>query len=112
MNLLEETRKILERHGYRFSQIEWAVIGMDDYPVKKYRYLPPLHVERDLERFLKEIDFDYDDGFGGQYVFGKIMLVDGSWVERAEYDGSEWWEYKERVSFATAKAQLEKDMEY
>lgn len=37
---------------------------------------------------------DYDDGYGGQELFGTIWLKDGSWYERAEYDGSEWWVHR------------------
>ena len=39
-------------------------------------------------------DRDYDSGFGGQELFGTITFKDGTWLERGEYDGSEWWEYK------------------
>jgi len=48
----------------------------------------------DLVRFLGLIDFDYDSGFGGQELYGIIWYKDGTWSERGEYDGSEWWEYK------------------
>jgi hypothetical protein len=50
--------------------------------------------EVDLNRFLAELDFEYDHSFGGQRLFGLIWFTDGSWMERGEYDGSEWWEYK------------------
>jgi hypothetical protein len=46
----------------------------------------------DLDIFLKNLDFEYDDGYGHQYIYGTIWLKDGTWMERAEYDGSEWWE--------------------
>lgn len=48
----------------------------------------------DLQMFLQAIDYEYDNGFGGQLVFGTIWYTDGTWSERGEYDGSEWWEYK------------------
>jgi hypothetical protein len=37
------------------------------------------------------LDFEYDAGFGSQELFGTIWYADGTWSERAEYDGSEWW---------------------
>lgn len=37
---------------------------------------------------------DYDSGYGGQELSGEIAMNDGSWYERGEYDGSEWWEHK------------------
>ena len=48
----------------------------------------------EYNRFLDSLNFEYDNGFGGQELYGKIWYVDGSWSERKEYDGSEWWETK------------------
>ena len=48
----------------------------------------------ELEEFLKLIDFDYNAGFGCQQVYGTIWYKDGTWSERSEYDGSEWWEHR------------------
>ena len=39
------------------------------------------------------LDFTYDDGFGGQQLDGQIWFKDGTWADRGEYDGSEWWQY-------------------
>lgn len=52
--------------------------------------------KEDWDSFLSEIDFEYDDGYGGQELFGTIWYTDGTWSERGEYDGSEWWEYRLR----------------
>jgi hypothetical protein len=49
-----------------------------------------------LEEALPLLDFNYDDGFGGQELYGYIWYDDGTWSERSEYDGSEWWSYKKR----------------
>jgi len=49
----------------------------------------------DLEGFLKELDFEYDNGWGHQYIDGTVWLNDGCWLERQEYDGSEGWDLKE-----------------
>jgi len=49
--------------------------------------------EEDLSRFLSELDFNYDDGFGGQELYGTIWYEHGTWSERGEYDGSEWWNH-------------------
>lgn len=45
------------------------------------------------EEVLECFDFEYDAGYGSQELFGCILFEDGSWLEREEYDGSEWWEY-------------------
>jgi hypothetical protein len=47
----------------------------------------------DLEDFLAPFDFHYDCGYGTQMVYGTIWYIDGTWSERAEYDGSEWWRF-------------------
>ena len=47
-----------------------------------------------LEEVLPLLDFEYDDGLGGQWLFGHIWYADGTWSDRCEYDGSEWWEHK------------------
>jgi hypothetical protein len=44
------------------------------------------------QEFLSQLDFEYDDGFGSQELFGYVWLNDGTWLARYEYDGSEEWE--------------------
>lgn len=51
------------------------------------------HDDIELEKFLTSIDFQYDDGYGGQELFGTIWYKDGTFSQRGEYDGSEWWEH-------------------
>ena len=51
------------------------------------------YTSEDLQNFLKAIDFDYNNGYGGQNLFGCIWYRDYTWSERGEYDGSEWWNY-------------------
>ncbi len=47
------------------------------------------HIEGTLEQVLPQLNFYY------QYIFGTIWYNDGSWSERAEYDGSEWWVHRQ-----------------
>ena len=56
------------------------------------------NIEGSLDQVLPQLDFEYDAGYGGQFLFGYIWYADGTWSERGEYDGSEWWEYKKRPS--------------
>ena len=51
------------------------------------------HSEEDYNEFLNSLDFTYDDGYGGQELYGTVWLEDGTWLSRGEYDGSEWWEH-------------------
>ena len=50
----------------------------------------------EYEAFLQKLDFNYDSGYGMQEVDGTVWLMkDHTWLERGEYDGSEWWAYRE-----------------
>ena len=51
------------------------------------------YTQEEFKSFLNELDLNYDNGYGGQFLFGTIWLEDGTWFTRGEYDGSEWWEY-------------------
>lgn len=51
----------------------------------------PLNIEGTLDQVLPMLNFSYDNGWGMQNLHGYIWYADGSWAERAEYDGSEWW---------------------
>ena len=61
-----------------------------------YKDTPGQIIEGDLKDVLPCLDFDYDSGYGCQYLFGYIWYTDGTWSERAEYDGSEWWNHMKR----------------
>jgi hypothetical protein len=71
-----------------------AAIRYDSFKVKKTAVLPVGFIGSDSERFLDELDFEYENGFGSQHVFGIIWYVDGTWSERRECNGLEWWEYR------------------
>lgn len=72
------------------NNIERAYIeyGSDVY------YLDKNYSPEEYKKFFKLLDFDYDNGFGEQCLDGKVWLANGDWLEREEYDGSEWWELK------------------
>jgi hypothetical protein len=70
----------ITKGGYRDASTHTLRIGYDD---------------TDYSNFLQMLNFEYDDGFGGQELFGMIWFTDGTWAERGEYDGSEWWAVRE-----------------
>lgn len=72
---------VIYKDSWRTSEKEKAVLKVD-------------HSDEDYLRFLQDLDFEYDDGFGSQELYGTIWFEDGTWSERGEYDGSEWWEHK------------------
>ena len=49
--------------------------------------------QADYDAFLALLDVEYDDGYGGQQLYGTIWYENGTWSTRGEYDGSEWWEH-------------------
>lgn len=50
---------------------------------------------------------EYDAGYGGIEVNVSLMIVGRDWwLERHEYDGSEWWEFKRLPTPEGASAPL------
>lgn len=68
----------------------------------------PNYSNNEFNDFLDKLNFEYNDGYGGQYIYGYIWYNNGCWSERAEYDGSEWWEYKKCPSFQDYLEELKK----
>ena len=80
-NLWKETLEILEKHKKTYDDV--ICICSDDYRISKDNY--------------KEIaeQTNYYDGYGAQEVVSDLRLYGDNWyIERAEYDGSEWFEYR------------------
>ncbi len=51
---------------------------------------------KDLEVFLEVLNFEYNNGYGLQFLEGTVWYTDGvTWSSREEYDGSEWWSFYE-----------------
>ena len=55
--------------------------------------LKPGYTPEEYNLFIKHLDFDYDDGFGSQHLFGTIWCDNGVWFDRHEYNGSECWNF-------------------
>ena len=81
MTFLDETKEILKLHGRIPGDVKWCgAVG--------YGYFT-------WQDFAKLSRKDYHRGFGGAEVAGNLIVVgDDFWLERHEYDGSEWWEFK------------------
>lgn len=90
-NLLTETKEILKENDIELSEILWVGSSQDDF------YIP-------LENALEIMDIEYYDGFGAQSVAKDLIVVGKNWwLERHEYDGSEWWEFK-RIPIKPSKS--------
>ena len=80
-NLRKETIAVLKEHGKKWSDVV-GVCG-NDFQITK-------------EQFLELADKRYDSGYCGNEVALDLKVVGKDfWLERNEYDGAEWWEYKE-----------------
>lgn len=80
INLLKETIEKLGEYGKTLSDVEW--IGTHD------KVIP-------MAFFVELANTNYNSGYGLPEVREHLKIVgDGWWLEREEYDGSEWWEYK------------------
>ena len=81
MNLLKETIKKLEDNGKFQADVLWC--GSDTFGWFMWG------------EFIAIADVEYDPGFGGAEVAVDLLVVGKDfWLERHEYDGSEWWEFK------------------
>lgn len=81
INLLEETKKKLNESGKSEKDVLW--VGNEKSCIS-------------WEQFAKIADIEYSDGYGSREIAYDLFVVGEKWwLERSEYDGSEWWEYKE-----------------
>ena len=82
-NLWEETLRELGTYGKTFKDVKY--IQGSDFGITKENF----------EQVAKKSN--YESGFGAPEVAEDLVIVgDSWWLERHEYDGSEWWEYKEK----------------
>ena len=82
INLKDETLEILNKYGKTWDDVEW--VGSVNW-----------NLTVDKNQFLILADREYNNGYGGNEVSPDLVVVGKDfWLERHEYDGSEWWEYK------------------
>ena len=94
-NLLQETIQDIETSGHEVSDITFIGSLDSGYSCT-------------WGQFLTLADIEYDAGFGGQEIASDLTIVfrDGSTMWRAEYDGSEWWEYSKPVEIHENQKQI------
>ena len=81
-NLLEETVNDLKEHSFTLDDVAW--VGCREFKIP-------------VEAFKEAADSEYHAGYGAPEVAQDLIVVlkDGSWLERHDYDGLEWWEFKD-----------------
>ena len=82
MNLLNETLEDINKSGHTPEDILFIGSEISGHTCT-------------WEVFKVLANLEYDDGFGSQEIADDLIVVfnDGQKMWRAEYDGSEWWEY-------------------
>ena len=82
INLKDETLEILNEHGKTWDDVEWIGSVSRNLTIDK-------------NQFLILADREYNNGYGGNEVSLDLVVVgEDFWLERHEYDGSEWWEFR------------------
>ena len=94
MNLKCETEEFLEKIKKCAEDVEFCTVVINETYSSTYSI--PCECSATYEYFLNwaENFSNYDNGFGAREVPNVLIVFkDNSWMERNEYDGSEWWEY-------------------
>ena len=82
-NLLAETIEALTQNGRIEAEVLW--VGNEQFRCSWEEFVAVAKDEM------------YDSGFGGAEIATDLLVVGKDfWLERHEYDGSEWWEFKEQ----------------
>lgn len=92
-NLYDETIEVINGRNIAYAKIKVGdeYFGDDIECIN----LKPNHTYSETGEFYNSLrNINYDNGYGSQYIFGFVVFTDGTWIERNEYDGSEWWESK------------------
>ena len=81
VNLLNEIQLDLKANNVTESEIEWVGTNKAWYSWEEFK---PIAQE-----------INYDAGFGSDEINETLIIVGKDWwLERHEYDGSEWFEFK------------------
>jgi hypothetical protein len=82
VKLLQETLEIMSQHNKTPADVRW-VGSFDGMFVGTW------------PDFVSRANFEYNPGSGSNEVAMNLVVVgDDWWLERGEYDGSEWWDFK------------------
>ena len=82
INAQQELLSVLNSIKKNQSDISWMLVY-----TKRYDEISEVLTTAD------DLNFTYYNGYGSQELFGIVYFNDNTWLERGEYDGSEWWEH-------------------
>jgi hypothetical protein len=92
MNAKTELMKALTKANKTVADITKLKVVYREYEMVQ---VPDVTIEG-----LDNLDFVYKQSYGIQQLFGLVLFNDNTWLERSEYDGSEWWSYKSPPTLA------------
>ena len=82
INLLQETLECLQENGKSPKDVLW--VGSSDGGCAI-----------SWGNFSKIADFEYDNEYGCREIVSDLVIVgDNWWLERGEFAGAEWWDFK------------------
>ena len=82
-NLWEETIGVLKTHCLDWEDVDAVILDGGDVTISKENF-------EEVAR-----NTFYDSGFGAAEIRGDLIIIGRDWwLERNEYDGSEWWEFR------------------
>ena len=88
----ELLNKLILNNKYIIAAKLCYIDSVDEYQDVQINFNLKLNSSKEeYDKFLNSLDFEYDDGFGCQYIYGIVWLNNEEWLERWEYDGSEGW---------------------
>ena len=90
MNALNELIDVCKYNWKSLEDIDYWWVGWDD---DNQCIFNSDSIEI-MKKFLNDNYSNYDNWWGSQELYWEIVFKDKTWLERWEYDGSEWWEYK------------------
>ncbi len=82
--------------SYSYNTNLYKDDGSDVVGNSKFKYTIPINsTQEEIDEVYNTMSLTpYDNSYGTQELFGTVWMNNGDWLERHEYDGSEWWEYK------------------
>lgn len=81
INFLTEIEAVLKENNKSITDIKWIGNSVAVFDTKSFLDWAGT--------------FNYDNGYGLEVIpLDYIIVGNDWWLERAEYDGSEWWEFK------------------
>lgn len=90
VNLLKETIEVLNENNKQESDVLW--VGRNYYNWEKDEQVT---YKSTWDDFCNRSDFYYDNGYGCEEIPIDLIVVGNDfWLERHNYDGAEWWEFK------------------